>query len=107
MQSPSTVPSLFDTLSPKPRTNEPLVQEGDCGIILRSGGGVDIFSTGISSSLTNDPATWGEREHQQIQMGQKLMAISVALQNEQIMAILLDVTSGIIEAEQISDVSKH
>lgn len=107
MSYPSSVPSLFDALTPKQRTDEPLVKEGDCGIILRPDGSIEAFSTGIYSSLQGDPAAWGEAELKQLEMGRKLMAISVALNNEQIMAILYDIAEGVIQPEQMINVAKH
>lgn len=103
----ASVPSLFDTLSPKPRTDEPLVKEGDCGIILRPDGSAEVFSTGIYSSLQGDPEKWGDAELKQMEMGRKLMAISVALQNEQIMSILFDIAEGVLAPEQMTNVLKH
>lgn len=94
----NTVPSLFDTLVPKPRTGEPLVAEGDCGIVLRLDGRVEVFSTDVEG-LNQDPQLWGEKELKQYEIGRKLMAISVALQNEQLMSILFDVAEGLIEPE--------
>ncbi|WLR90930.1 hypothetical protein [Shinella zoogloeoides] len=100
------VPSLFDTLTPKPRTDAPLVVDGDCGIILKLDGRVEVFSTGIYS-LMDDPVKWGERELAQLEIGKKLMAISVALQNEQIMSILYDIAEGVIDPDQARNVLKH
>jgi len=104
--SQTTVPSLFDTLSPKPRTDEPLIKEGDCGIILRVNGEVEVFSTGISS-LKENPEKWGETELAQLEIGKRLMALSVALQNEQIMSILYEIAEGVVGPEQLIDVAKH
>lgn len=100
------VPSLFATLTPKQKSDKPLISEGDCGVVFRVDGTAEIFSTGVSP-LLSDPQKWGEKELKQVEMGKKLMAISIALQNDQLMAILYDVASGVIDAEQAQDAIRH
>ncbi len=102
----ANVPSLFTTLTAKSQSNKPLISEGDCGVVLRADGTAEIFSTGLSPHLDN-PEQWGELELKQIEMGKKLMAISIALHNEQLMAILYDVANGVIDAEQAQDAIRH
>lgn len=107
MPNEFSVPSLFQTLLPDPQSDEPLIGEGDCGVILRADGRVNVFSTGVSPHLQDDPSQWGEKERGQFETGKKLMAISVALQNDQLMSVLYEVAQGVLDAEQVVDAIRH
>lgn len=54
------------------------IEDGDVGVILKQDGTFKVFSTGVTSELT---------EAQQAQ-GRKLIALSVALRYPEVMAVL-------------------
>lgn len=66
-----------------------LLQPGDCGIILRSDGTFQAFS---STSPDVGNASFTECN---LEAAQKLTALSVALANPQVMAVLLNISSEI------------
>lgn len=92
-----TLPNLLDVL-PSSRTQADLIVEGDAGIVLKQDGSFKVFSTG-KADLHTDPETWGEYEMQQMEIGRKLMALSVALSTPELMSVLEDAASGLIDAE--------
>ena len=101
------VPSLFDTLTPDAKSDRPMISEGDCGVIMKLDGSFQVFSTGVSN-LSSDPSSWGDTEIAQMTIGRKLMAISVALSNTQIMELLMDITAGVLDPEKVVNaVRKH
>lgn len=106
--SASDAPSLFNVLRPDIDTALPPMQEGDCAIILRANGDFKILTTGVDAArLAGDPDLWTQKEHDQIALGQKLMAISLALSNDQIMAVLINLASDpdVLDPERLKHIA--
>lgn len=103
--SPENAPNLFQTLRADLDQDRPAIDDGDCGIIVKLDGSFRLFSTGVEN-LKNDPSTFTEREHQQIRNGQILTAFCLALQNEQVMDVLLDLATTVIDDEKLQHIGK-
>lgn len=100
-----TAPNLLRTLRRDIESNGPGVEDGDCGIILKPDGSYRLFSTGVDK-LKENSSTWGEREHQQIRNGQVLTAFCLALSNDQVMSVLLDLASSMIDQNKLDHVAR-
>lgn len=88
-------PNLFTALRPNVDKSEPIAGEVNCGIIVNLDGTFKAFSNGIDAeALRGDPAKLTPVQLQQLKMGQKLMAISLALANEDIMEVLMDLVAN-------------
>ncbi|MER9176213.1 hypothetical protein NKH72_21795 [Mesorhizobium sp. M0955] len=74
---------------------------------MATDGSFKAFSNGIdSAALRGDPASFTDDQLAQLEMGQKLMAISLALSNDQVMAVLMDLVanSDVIDPERLKHV---
>ncbi|RWB95599.1 MAG: hypothetical protein EOQ56_28030 [Mesorhizobium sp.] len=100
-------PNLFTALRPDVDKSGPLAGEVNCGVIMAPDGSFKAFSNGIdAAALRGDPKSLSEDQLAQLEMGQKLMAISLALSNEQIMAVLMDLVanSDVLDPERLKHV---
>lgn len=80
--------SLAD-LKPATNTEAPLLQDGDAAVIIRPDGSTRIVTVGFAD-LPPDSAHWNDKQWEMFDTGQKALALLMALGNEQIMSILMD-----------------
>lgn len=94
MQNKSGV-NLFTANLPSAEREGLEIAEGECGVIVSPDGSFRVFSTGI------DVANLSQ---EQIAMGEKLMALTLALSNDQVMHVLLDLVRNVIDPEDLKSV---
>lgn len=76
------------------------IKEGDCGVILRQDGTFQIFSTGVKEGRELTPA--------QVEQGQKLVCLALALRSPQIMHMLKELANDPAVADREIDLGvKH
>jgi hypothetical protein len=112
--SANTTPLPVTAISPDEHRG-PLFEDGDCAIILKANGGYKIVTTGIDEQALADPekladpSKYTEEETALLERGQKLMALALALSNDQVMAILLDLSSNpeIVDPKKLAHGKPH
>lgn len=112
--SDASSPSLFTTLRPDLAADPNLFKEGDCGIIIRPDGSFRIITSGVDAERLRAWQKSGanlddlsDEERAQLETGQKLLAISVALSSDPVMDVLLRLTADpeILDPQKLAHVS--
>lgn len=102
-------PSLFNIVRPDLDQSGNLFKQGDCGVIIRADGTFQAFSCDIDAAELQKPD--GERSAEATQLlnnGRKLMALLLALSNQQVMDVLLGMTADpdIIDPNVVSQLAR-
>jgi hypothetical protein len=100
-------PSFFSLTQGTPAENVAELGEVTCGVVLTPDGSFRVFASGIdATALAGDDLT--VEQEAQLEMGRKLTALTLALSNDQVMAVLLDLAGNPdLDLESLTDVPVH
>lgn len=94
-------PNLFEMISPIVESIENVAGDGDCGIIVKSDGSFRAFAVGLDPERLADPANCTDKGCRWDGKGEILMALFLALSNEHVMKILLDLSRSMVDPEAL------